>query len=72
MHRQRLLDLYIRELSLQEPVANYTSRGINLYPQWLESSRMLVLGVGRFEELWAFGGVWGIFFLPHVLCTSEQ
>lgn len=31
---QRQLDLYTRELSLQEPVANYTTRGLNLYPQW--------------------------------------
>lgn len=23
---------------------------------------MLVLAVGRFEELWAFGGVWGFSF----------
>lgn len=32
---------------------------------------MIVLGVGRFEESWDFGGVWGVFF-AHVLCTSEQ
>lgn len=63
MHRARLLDLYTRKLSLQEPVAEYTSRGIKLLRTGIgEFLHTRSLGWG-IEELWALVVILE-FFLP--------